>query len=130
MNEKDEINVFALPLPRMSYMVARHFLTGHVGEHLLNPRLHQSRDMQSSDTGHPVTLVKADEEHHCDLRKTLETLPLRDLLLLLPIPCHDSAKPCGTHQIPTLPQRGWLEATRQRRKRGKHKHCGSGSGSV
>ena len=105
MNEKDEVNLFPLPLPGMSYMMATHVLTGYVGEHHLNPKLHQSHNMGCSDTGHQVTLVKADEGQHRSHRKTLEILPLPDLLLLLlplPLPCHGSAMPWGTREVPTL----------------------------
>lgn len=75
MNEKDEESLFPLHLPDMSYMMARHVLTGYVGEHHLNPRLHQSHDMGCSDMGHQVTLVKADEVQH---RSHRETLMIRD----------------------------------------------------
>lgn len=35
-----------------------------------------------SDTGHPVTPVKVEEEQHCSHREALEILPFYSLLLL------------------------------------------------
>lgn len=83
-------------------MTARHVLKGYIG--YLNPKLHQSHDMESSDTEHQVTLIKADEGQYHSHRKTLEILEIHNLLL--PLPPYGSAKPWGTREVPTLPPDG------------------------
>lgn len=104
MNEKDEAKLFPLLLPGTSCMMARDVLMGYVGEHHLNPNLHHSHSTWCSDTGHHITLVKADEGRHCSNRRTLEILPLYDILL--PLLCRSSAKPWETDEASTLLQRG------------------------
>lgn len=59
-----------LAASRYVNVMARHLLT----EHCLNPHLHQSQGMECSDTGHQVTLVKANEGQHRRHRNTLEIL--------------------------------------------------------
>lgn len=105
MNEKGEVELFALPLhPGVPCRKGRHVSTRCVGE--------QPHDLGPMGTGHPVTPVKGDEEQHCSHRETLEILPLNDLLL--PLPCYSSAEPQGTHEAPTA---------KQRRKRGRGRSC-------
>ena len=107
MNEKSEVELFALPLhPGMPCREERHIFTWCVGE--------QPHDLGPIGTGRPVTSLKVDEEQHCSHRETLEILPLYNLLLLLPLPCYSSAEPRGTHEAP---------AARQRRKRGRGRSC-------
>lgn len=93
MNEKSEVELFALPLhPGVPGRKERIALTRCVGE--------QPHHSGPTGTGHPVTAVEVDEEQHCRHRETLEILPFHDLFLLLPLPCYSSAKPQGTHEAP------------------------------
>lgn len=70
MNEKGEVELFALPLhPGVPCRKGRHVSTRCVGE--------QPHDLGPMGTGHPVTPVKGDEEQHCSHRETLEILPLQ-----------------------------------------------------
>lgn len=93
MNEKSEVDLFALPLhPGMLHGKESHALTRCVEE--------QPHDLGPIDIEHLVTTVKVDEEQHCSHRSTIEILTLYDLLLLLQLPYYSSAKTRGTHEGP------------------------------
>lgn len=118
MNEKGEVNLFPLPLPGTSYLMARHVLAGDVREHHLNPKRRQWHRTSSHSSKGRWGAAPQPEEYPWDPAPLWPPPP--------PPPptspsqlCHALGNTWSSH-----PATEGLESAWQRRKRRTGKDCG------